>query len=150
MALKPIHGTACASIAPTVLIAEDEILVRMTVVDAFLQAGYSVVEAANADEALTLLEAGVVVDLIFSDVQMPGSMNGIDLLKVVKDRYPSISVILTSGHTTPQVQELQGRYSFVPKPYQPRVVLELAGQKIARRETRDEPERCTPRGHPLG
>lgn len=150
MTERAVDDAAQMTKTATVLIVEDEILVRMAVVEDFVQAGYSVIEAASADEAITILEAGLEVDLIFSDIQMPGALDGLALLKAVRDRYPSISVILTSGQTVPPAQALDGRHFFVPKPYASRTVLDLAHQEMARRETRDEPGRCAPPGHSPG
>ena len=103
----------------SVLVVEDEILVRMAVVEDLLHAGHSVLEAATAEEAIAILDAGAEVDLIFSDIQMPGALDGVALLRVVKERFPSMSVILTSGHVKPPREALGDDTIFVPKPYQP-------------------------------
>ena len=78
-------GAPRATKAATVLIVEDEVLVRMAVVEDFIQAGYSAVDAASADEALTVLEADLEVDLIFGDIHMPGALDGLALLEAVRD-----------------------------------------------------------------
>jgi two-component system, response regulator PdtaR len=86
-----------AKISRTILVVEDEILVRMVISDKLREAGYTVVEAAGSEEALNVL-AQLDVKLILSDVQMPGSMDGIGLARVVRSAYPAVKIVLTSGH----------------------------------------------------
>ncbi len=98
-----------------VLIVEDDVLVRAFVSDELRAAGFQVIEAADADEAWSFLGAGSPVDVVFSDVQMPGSMDGIELARRACRLQPAIRVILTSGRVHPgQVPGLAG---FLPKPY---------------------------------
>jgi two-component system, response regulator PdtaR len=99
----------------TVLVVEDEVLVRMVIADNLRNARYIVIEASNAHEALDLLHNGVDVRLIFSDVQMPGTMDGIALARIVRSEFPVIKIVLTSGNLT----RLDGvEYDgFFPKPY---------------------------------
>ena len=81
----------------TVLVAEDEILVR-TVIAAYLRdCGFDVVEAGNADEAVRVLEAGTRVDIVFSDVNMPGRLDGFGLAQWLRRKRPGLKIILTSG-----------------------------------------------------
>ena len=99
----------------TVLVVEDEVLVRMVIADNLRNAHYTVIEASSADEALALLHNGVDVRLIFSDVQMPGTMDGIALARTVRSEFPLIKIVLTSGHLTRlDWPEYDG---FFPKPY---------------------------------
>ena len=85
-----------------ILLVEDEALVRMLASDILTEeAGYRVIEAVNADEALTLLEARPDVRLVFTDVDMPGSLNGFTLARIVDMRWPKIRIIVTSGHARP-------------------------------------------------
>ena len=82
---------------PTVLVVEDEILVR-TVIAAYLRdGGFDVVEAGNADEAVRVLAAGIRVDIVFSDVNMPGSLDGFGLAQWLRRERPGLEIILTSG-----------------------------------------------------
>jgi two-component system, response regulator PdtaR len=81
-----------------VLLVEDDVLVRMLIADELRNAGYAVVEAADADEALNVLGCNVGVKVVLSDVQMPGSMNGAEFAQVVRSAYPTMKVLLTSGH----------------------------------------------------
>src|SRR6266436_4377236 len=82
---------------PNVLVVEDEMLLRMRAVDIVEDAGFRSVEAVNADEALSILESRSDISLLFSDIQMPGSMDGLKLAHAVHDRWPSIKIILVSG-----------------------------------------------------
>ena len=82
---------------PVVLIVEDEMLLRMRAVDMVEDAGYTSVEAVDADEAVTILEARSDIALLFTDIQMPGSMDGLRLAHAVHERWPPIKIILVSG-----------------------------------------------------
>ena len=84
--------------ATNVLVVEDEMVLRMRAVDIVEDAGFTAVEAVNADEALSILEARSDIALLFSDIQMPGSMDGLKLAHAVHERWPSIKIILVSGH----------------------------------------------------
>jgi CheY-like chemotaxis protein len=82
---------------PTVLVVEDEILVR-TVIAAYLRdCGFDVIEAGNADEAIRVMGAGIRIDIVFSDVNMPGSMDGFGLAQWLRQERPGLKIILTSG-----------------------------------------------------
>jgi DNA-binding response OmpR family regulator len=82
---------------PTILVVEDEILVR-TVIAAYLRdCGFGVIEAGDADEAVRVLEAGIRVDIVFSDVNMPGSLDGFGLAQWLRRERPGLKIILTSG-----------------------------------------------------
>jgi CheY-like chemotaxis protein len=97
----------------TVLVVEDEVLVRMMIADNLRNARYTVIEASNAHEALDLLHYGV--DVIFSDVHMPGTMDGIALACIARSEFPAIKIVLTSGNLTRlHWVEYDG---FFPKPY---------------------------------
>jgi CheY-like chemotaxis protein len=109
---------------PSVLLVEDDVLLRGLLAEAMRDAGFSVIEAASADEAQRYLQASTQPDLIFSDVEMPGSMNGIELGRWVRRTYPQIGVILTSGAAAPDASQLG---HFIPKPF--RII---AAVKIAR------------------
>ncbi|MBA3516980.1 MAG: response regulator [Rhizobiales bacterium] len=80
-----------------VLVVEDEMVLRMRAVDIVEDAGFTAVEAVNADEALSILESRSDISLLLSDIQMPGSMDGLKLAHAVHDRWPSIKIILVSG-----------------------------------------------------
>src|SRR3954452_14290442 len=83
---------------PVVLIVEDEFLLRMNAVDMIAAAGFEAIEAANADEAIAILENRRDITVVFTDIQMPGSMDGLKLARAVRGRWPPIRIIATSGH----------------------------------------------------
>lgn len=101
-----------------ILVVEDETFVRMDVVEMLRVAGFDVLEAANADEAIGMLERSTDIRLVFTDIDMPGSMNGLKLAAAVRDRWPPVSIIATSGHFKIQAGDLPADARFIPKPYQ--------------------------------
>jgi DNA-binding NtrC family response regulator len=109
-ASKPGNGHKEAS---TVLVVEDEILVRMPVAEFLRDSGYRVIEASGATEAQMVIQSGEPVEVVFSDINLLGEMNGIDLAKWIKRKYPDVIMILTSGVTTVDSREA----FFLPKPY---------------------------------
>jgi CheY-like chemotaxis protein len=114
-----------------VLVVEDEVLIRIDTAEELRQAGYRVLEASSADEALELLALGHEIDVIFSDVHMPGRLNGVDLLEVVTTRYPSVAVILTSATMLKRDGLVEG-VDFIPKPYSLESVLKIIGRHARR------------------
>lgn len=100
-----------------VLIVEDEALVRMTAVDMIEEAGFEILEATNADEAILLLEARPDITVVFTDIEMPGSMNGLRLAEAVRGRWPPIKIIATSGHYVVCDGDLPSGGLFLAKPY---------------------------------
>jgi CheY-like chemotaxis protein len=99
-----------------VLIVEDEPLVRLTGADLLADAGFEVLEAGNADEALRILEATSKVRVVFSDVEMPGSLDGLALARNICQRWPSVGIVLTSGHCI-RAETIPREGRFLPKPY---------------------------------
>jgi two-component sensor histidine kinase/FixJ family two-component response regulator len=85
---------------PTVLIVEDEMMLRMRAVDMVEDAGFTPIEAVNADDALAILESRSDIEMLFTDIQMPGSMDGLKLAHAVHERWPLIKIILVSGQLT--------------------------------------------------
>ncbi|HEY5338002.1 MAG TPA: response regulator [Rhizomicrobium sp.] len=102
---------------PAVLVVEDEPLVRMYAVDVLEEAGYEVIEAVNAEQALAQLDARPDVSVMFTDINMPGKMDGFDLAREVNRRRPDIHLILTSGKMRPDQRALPQIKAFVAKPY---------------------------------
>jgi len=103
---------------PVVLLVEDEPLVRMAAADDLQDAGFHVLEAANADVALAVLEScSNDVQVLFTDIDMPGSMNGLDLAENVQQRWPHISLLISSAYHRPGLETLPDDGRFVPKPY---------------------------------
>jgi CheY-like chemotaxis protein len=80
-------------------------------------AGFEVVEARNADEAIAILQARPAVHVVFSDIQMPGSTDGLKLARFVRDRWPPIRIVATSGHVRVGALDLPAGSVFLPKPY---------------------------------
>ncbi len=102
---------------PAVLVVEDEPLLLMMALDLVEDAGYEAVLARNADEALDILQARTDIRIVFTDIDMPGSMNGMRLAAMVRDRWPPIEIIIVSGHVTVTENELPPRSVFYSKPY---------------------------------
>ena len=102
---------------PVILIVEDEYLLRMDAADMIEQAGFEVVQAGNADQAIAILEARSDIHVVFTDVQMPGSMDGLKLARFVRDRWPPIKIVATSGHVRAADKDLPEGSVFLPKPY---------------------------------
>jgi CheY-like chemotaxis protein len=102
---------------PVVLIVEDEFLLRMDAADMIEAAGFDVVEAGNADEAIEILETRPDITVVFTDIQMPGSMDGLKLARAVRGRWPPIKIIATSGHVDVMETDLPEGGRFLPKPY---------------------------------
>ena len=103
--------------APLVLIVEDEFLVRLYAVEMIQEAGYRAVEAADADEAIRVLETRNDIKIVFTDVNMPGSMDGLKLAHVVRDRWPPVQLIVSSGRIVIPERELPAGGRFLGKPY---------------------------------
>ena len=101
---------------PKVLIVEDEMMLRMRAVDIVEDAGFSPVQAVNADQALSILELRSDISLLFTDIQMPGSMDGLKLAHAVHDRWPAIKIILVSGQVNPSDAEKPADSRFFGKP----------------------------------
>jgi len=100
-----------------VLIVEDSAIIRMSAVDLVLSAGYEALEAGDADEAIRILEGRDDIDLVFTDVQMPGTMDGIKLSHYIRDRWPPVKLIVASGAAIVEESMLPGGSRFFPKPY---------------------------------
>jgi|EndMetStandDraft_9_1072997.scaffolds.fasta_scaffold565100_1 CheY-like chemotaxis protein len=109
---------------PVVLVVEDEALLRMLAVEVVEEAGFSAIEARDADEAVALLESRTDIVLLFTDVNMPGSMDGLKLAHAVRDRRPSIKILLVSGQQRLQPSDLPLNSRFVEKPYQVSALVE--------------------------
>ena len=98
-----------------ILLVEDDVLVRLMIADELREAGLAVIEAASADEALAYLGAGGRADLVFTDIEMPGTMNGLEMARHLKAWTPSLPLILTSGKFMSQNVGSLGL--FIAKPY---------------------------------
>ena len=119
---------------PVVLIVEDELLLRMDAIDMIEAAGFEVVEAGNADEAIEVLEARRDITVVFTDIQMPGSMDGLKLARAVRGRWPPIKIVATSGHVEVSETDLPEGGRFLAKPYSSVQVVGVLRELTARRE----------------
>ena len=104
------------TLVPNVLIVEDEMILRMRAVDIVEDAGFNPVEAVNADQAISILESRSDISLLFTDIQMPGSIDGLKLAHAVHDRWPSVKIILVSGQVKPSDAERPANSRFFGKP----------------------------------
>jgi CheY-like chemotaxis protein len=86
-----------AHLVPVILIVEDEFLLRLDSAETIEHAGFEVIQAANADEAIAILNARLDIHVVFTDIQMPGSMDGLKLARFVRNRWPPIKIVATSG-----------------------------------------------------
>lgn len=116
---------------PVVFVVEDDLLLRMDAVDIVRSAGFDAVEAGNADDAIAILEARPNIHVVFTDIQMPGSMDGLKLTKFVKDRWPPIKIIATSGLVRISGDDLPAGGRFLPKPYSPSEVVQTLRELLA-------------------
>jgi CheY-like chemotaxis protein len=109
--------TGMAYDAVFVLVVEDEVLIRMSLVDQLEDAGFRVLEAGTADEALSVMADHPEIDALFTDIDMPGSMDGLKLARLVSQSRPELAVLLTSGYLKIPRNELPGKAHFFSKPY---------------------------------
>ena len=102
---------------PVILIVEDDFLIRMNAAEMIADAGFDVIEAGNADEAIVILEARPDIHVVFTDIQMPGSMDGLKPARFVRGRWPPIKIVATSGNFVVMDGDLPEGGVFLPKPY---------------------------------
>jgi len=113
-----------STLPAVVLVVEDEMLLRLRAVDMVEDAGYTAVEAVDADQAVAILESRSDIALMFTDIQMPGSMDGLDLARAVRDRWPPIKIIVVSGQLKLSSLDIPANSRFFGKPLE-------AGKMIA-------------------
>lgn len=104
------------AVTPIVLIVEDEMLLRMRAVDMVEDAGFTSIEAVDADQAVAILESRSDIALLFTDIQMPGSMDGLRLAHAVHERWPPIKIILVSGQLKLENIDIPANSRFFGKP----------------------------------
>lgn len=121
------------SALPTVLVVEDEALIRFDVADFLREGGYHVVEAASGEDALAILTSGRRIDLVFTDIQMPGQLDGLALARWCLAHRPQIKVILTSGvaRDTELFGDLRVLGPLERKPYDPRLLAQRIRDALA-------------------
>jgi DNA-binding NtrC family response regulator len=119
----------------TILIVEDEVLIRMSSAAALEDAGFHILEAGGSAEALDMLMAHQDIDVLMTDVRMPGEMSGLDLVALVHRFHPDIRAIVVSGHTSAEDACNAGAIGFLPKPYMAhslvRAITDLIGRNLA-------------------
>jgi two-component system, response regulator PdtaR len=108
---------------PTILVAEDNVLLRLHAADLLEENGYTVVEADNAAEALKVMEVRKDVRLLFTDIQMPGGCDGLELARQVHKRWPKVLLVITSGQGQPTRAEIADNGRFMRKPYRAKDLL---------------------------
>jgi CheY-like chemotaxis protein len=116
---------------PVVLVVEDESLIRTCALEMVEAAGFDAVAAADADEAIRILESRNDIRAVFTDIQMPGSMDGLRLARVVRNRWPPVALIVTSGHIGETAPNLPSGGRFLSKPYEPSQVQMALRELIA-------------------
>jgi two-component system, response regulator PdtaR len=107
-----------------VLVVEDEPLLRMMAIEVVEEAGFVALEAGNADEAVALLESRSDISLLFTDIDMPGSIDGLKLAHAVRRRWPPIKILVVSGQVRLQPFQLPSSSRFVRKPYRTAAMVE--------------------------
>ncbi|WP_027054714.1 response regulator [Mesorhizobium erdmanii] len=106
----------------TVLVVEDEAFLLFAIADELRELGFEVLEASNADQAIRLLENRPDITILFTDIDMPGSMDGLRLSAAVRDRWPPVKIIITSGKRQPAADAMPSGGVFLSKPYAPAAV----------------------------
>ena len=115
----------------TVLVVEDEAVIRLAAVGLVEDAGYEALEAANAEQAIRILEARSDVRVVFTDVDMPGSMDGLKLAHYIRTRWPPVHLIVASGHAILKESQLPSGARFFPKPYTDQTIVETIRNLLA-------------------
>ena len=124
--------TAKIQALPVIVLAEDERIVRLIAVEVLTDEGFTVMPAANAAEALSILETHAdSVHVLFSDIHMPGQMTGLDLAHHVKRNWPWVGLLLASGHAKPAPAEMPPGARFLNKPYNPQHVVAHCRELVA-------------------
>lgn len=119
--------------SPAILVVEDETFTRLAAVDLLCDNGMKNYEAADADEALLALADHPEIGLIVTDVNMPGTMDGMSLARRVCRLRPDVGIIVTSGKRRIPDAELPGDGTFLPKPYRPQQLMEAIKRKLRKR-----------------
>ena len=130
--------------SPNVLVVEDEMVLRLRAVDIVEDAGFTAVEAINADEALAILESRSDISLLFSDIQMPGSMDGLKLARAVHDRWPSIKIILVSGQVKLSDADKPADSRFFRKPLEMKQMIAELQEMVGTGQLKIVPDEAIP------
>ena len=114
-----------------VLVVEDSAIIRMAAVDLVLSAGHQPVDASDAEEAIRILESRDDVDLVFTDVQMPGTMDGVKLARYIQDRWPPVKLIVASGAAILEESSLPTGSRFFSKPYDDKTITDAIARFLS-------------------
>jgi DNA-binding NtrC family response regulator len=107
------------------LVVEDDALIRFDLAQTLEAQGYKTFDAADAEEAIAVLERHSEIAVVFTDIQMPGTMDGLALSRYVRKRWPPTILVVSSGHCTPTQEEMASGALFIPKPYPPQMLTEV-------------------------
>lgn len=121
---------------PEILLVEDEPLIRMCSADLLEDAGYSVLEAENAEQAISLLQDNPEIKVLFTDVRMPGDLDGLDLARLVHEKWPNVKFLVVSGHHQIENGDLPDDGRFLQKPYRPQAVMRNIGEMLSDAQSR--------------
>ena len=116
-----------------ILVVEDEALVRMLLVDVLNDAGFEALSAWNADEAISILESRADIRVVVTDINMPGSMDGLRLAAAVRDRWPPVRIIITTARQKPENTDMPSESAFIRKPYDPDAILSIVKNQLVER-----------------
>lgn len=119
---------AGANCQPIVLVVEDNSLVRVVIADFLACAGFAVIQAVDGAAALLVLASGADFHVLFTDVQMPGPIDGVGVAMRVREQHPDLPIVVTSGHGVPETLPVGGR--FVSKPYDNRKIVDLIRELV--------------------
>jgi len=114
-----------------ILVVEDSTIIRMGAVDLVVSAGYEALEACDADEAIRILESRDDIDLVFTDVQMPGTMDGIKLTHYIRERWPPVKLLVASGNAILEEGSLPTGSGFFSKPYDEHAIFDAIARLLA-------------------
>jgi two-component sensor histidine kinase/CheY-like chemotaxis protein len=142
--VRPPMSSIPTSASTNVLVVEDEMVLRMRAVDIVEDAGFTAVEAVNAEQALSILESRSDISLLFSDIQMPGSMDGLKLAHAVHNRWPSIKIILVSGQVRVSDGDTPADSRFFGKPLEAKQMIAELQQMVGAGALKIIPEVAIP------
>ena len=113
-----------------ILVIDDESIVRLDAREILEDAGYVVTEAASADEAMPMLADGATTEAILTDINMPGTLDGLQLARIVDGQMPEIAIVIMSGHELPRREDLPLKATFVAKPFSASVLLQRVAEAL--------------------
>jgi CheY-like chemotaxis protein len=114
-----------------VLVVEDEPMLMLMAIDLVEEAGFEALHAVNADEAVAILENRTDIQLVFTDIDMPGSMDGLKLAAAIRGRWPPIEIIIVSGYRSVEPEDMPARSRFFPKPYNGEQIMDALREMAA-------------------